>query len=102
MKLKIITLIFFFFCLLAYSKDNYNRDSFYYTPYKTKSNIGFYTQKRCKTNIDHVVSLKDAHLSGAYNWNKKLKKNFLMTKKIMFLVVIKLIVQRDLVHLKLF
>ena len=31
---------------------------------------------RCDTNIDHVVSLKDAHDSGAEFWNNSLKVQF--------------------------
>ena len=31
---------------------------------------------RCNTNIDHVVSLKDAHVSGAGFWNNSLKVQF--------------------------
>ena len=43
------------------SIKKYNRKSFQYKPYPTDTNIGFYTLTRCDTNIDHVVSLKDAH-----------------------------------------
>ena len=54
----------------------YDRKSFQYRSYATKSNIGYYTRKICNTNIDHVVSLKDAHDSGAGHWNKSLKQQF--------------------------
>ena len=54
----------------------YNRKSFKYKSYPTNTNIGFYTKKRCETNIDHVVSLKDAYNSGAKNWNNSLKNKF--------------------------
>ena len=40
------------------------------------TDIGFYTKKKCNTNIDHVVSLKDAYDSGARFWKKSLKKKF--------------------------
>ena len=33
-------------------------------------------EKYCKTNIDHVVSLKDAFDSGAYKWSTNKKKKF--------------------------
>ena len=38
-----------------------------------QKDIGYYTKKYCKTNIDHVVSLKDAFDSGAFNgpWREK-------------------------------
>ena len=57
-------------------KNKYNRKFFKYSSYPTNSNIGFYTLKNCNTNIDHVVSLKDAYVSGAKNWKNKLKEDF--------------------------
>ena len=54
----------------------YNRKSFQYKPYPPNTDIGFYTLSRCDTNIDHVVSLKDAHDSGASFWNNSLKEQF--------------------------
>ena len=54
----------------------YNRKSFQYKSYPTNKDIGFYTLSRCDTNIDHVVSLKDAHHSGAGFWNNSLKVKF--------------------------
>ena len=54
----------------------YNRKLFLYKSYPTNSDIGFYTLSRCNTNIDHVVSLKDAHVSGAGFWNNSLKEQF--------------------------
>ncbi len=52
----------------------YNRKSFKYNSYPTNTNKGFYTQKKCNTNIDHVVSLKDAHTSGASDWENNVKE----------------------------
>lgn len=46
----------------------YNRDLYAYESYPTHTNRGFYTGNTCDTNIDHVVSLKDAHYSGAGRW----------------------------------
>lgn len=46
----------------------YDRDLYGYQSYQTYSSRGFYTGKTCDTNIDHVVSLKDAHESGAGRW----------------------------------
>ena len=54
----------------------YNRKSFQYKSYPSNTDIGFYTLSRCDTNIDHVVSLKDAHESGASFWNNYLKEQF--------------------------
>ena len=39
----------------------YPRSAFGYRSYATSTDIGFYTKQTCETNIDHVVSLKDAH-----------------------------------------
>ena len=47
----------------------YNRDLYVYESYPTRTNRGFYTRRTCDTNIDHVVSLKDAHFSGAGRWS---------------------------------
>jgi len=47
----------------------YNRDLYAYESYPTRTNRGFYTGNICDTNIDHVVSLKDAHYSGAGRWS---------------------------------
>ena len=70
--------IAFFFSIVFTLKaeDNYNRSSFRFNSYSTDVNIGFYTGKYCKTNIDHVVSLKDAHDSGAKRWGQNLKELF--------------------------
>ena len=69
-----IALIFFLF---KYSSNwKIYRNSFQYNSYPTNSKVGYYTGKYCKTNIDHVVSLKDAFDSGADEWDKKLKKKF--------------------------
>ncbi len=54
----------------------YNRKLFRYKSYLTKTDIGFYTKKKCNTNIDHVVSLKDAFISGANIWNNSLRIQF--------------------------
>ena len=46
----------------------YDRDLYGYESYPAYSSKGFYTGQTCDTNIDHVVSLKDAHESGAGRW----------------------------------
>lgn len=46
----------------------YDRELYSYESYPTYAKNGFYTGRSCDTNIDHVVSLKDAHESGAGRW----------------------------------
>ena len=80
MKIFYITLIFLFTSNI-YAEDKYNRNSFHFHSYPTKTKIGYYTKKHCKTNIDHVVSLKDAFDSGAYKWTLERKKEFANDKE---------------------
>lgn len=54
----------------------YNRDSYGFKTYPIDSSRGFYTGQSCQTSIDHVVSLKDAHDSGAARWRSKDKIAF--------------------------
>ena len=62
--------------------SKFNRSEFGYKSYKANTNIGFYTQKVCeKVHIDHVVSLKDAYVSGAKDWPNSLKKKFANDKE---------------------
>ena len=56
---------------------SYNRAEFRYQSYKPNTSIGFYTNQTCSSiNIDHVVSLKDAHDSGASSWSTYKKRTF--------------------------
>ena len=55
---------------------SYNRDLYAYKSYPTRTNRGFYTGRTCNTNIDHVVSLKDAHYSGAGRWSVQERIDF--------------------------
>ena len=68
--------VVFFFISIVQAKENYKRSDFNYESYLINIEKGFYTGKACKTNIDHVVSLKDAFLSGAYAWSTEMKKKF--------------------------
>ena len=68
--------IAFFLISIVQAKENYKRSDFNYESYIINIEKGFYTGKACKTNIDHVVSLKDAFLSGAYAWSTEMKKKF--------------------------
>lgn len=55
----------------------YNRSDFQYRSYTSSTSVGFYTKQVCSAvNIDHVVSLKDAHESGASAWSSKKKVRF--------------------------
>jgi hypothetical protein len=55
----------------------YDRKDFNYRSYKPGTDIGFYTNQPCDfINIDHIVSLKDAHESGAASWSDSKKKTF--------------------------
>ena len=57
--------------------DGYERKDFNYRSYKPNTSIGFYTNKSCDfINIDHIVSLKDAHDSGAASWSTYKKRTF--------------------------
>ena len=80
MKISYITLIFFFILNLN-AVEKYNRYSFHFQSYPTKTKIGYYTKKYCKTNIDHVVSLRDAFDSGAFKWTLERKKEFANDKE---------------------
>ena len=56
-----------------YERNDYKFKSYTY-PAKTK---GFYTGNQvCKLEVDHVVSLKDAHQSGAKLWSSEEKYIF--------------------------
>ena len=65
-------------CLVSPSfADGYDRKDFNYRSYKPNTTIGFYTGKTCDfINIDHIVSLKDAHESGAASWSDSKKQTF--------------------------
>ena len=54
----------------------YWRDLYSYRSYPTNISTGFYTGMKCPTNIDHVVSLKDAHESGGFNWSSSKRTRF--------------------------
>ena len=60
---------------------SYQRSAYRFTSYKLSATRGFYTGRSCKTNVDHVVSLKDAHLSGAWQWPAEKKRRFANDKK---------------------
>lgn len=63
------------YTFIGYNK--YERHHYSYRPYKPRSSTGFYTNTSCgQVQVDHVVSLKDAHESGAYRWSLEKKVKF--------------------------
>lgn len=59
------------------SGKRYNRKDYGYRSYRPSTSVGFYTGEVCSSiNIDHIVSLKDAHESGAHKWGLKDKSLF--------------------------
>ena len=55
----------------------YQRGEWRFRSYKSGTNIGFYTQSTCDSiDIDHIVSLQDAHISGGYAWSAARKQQF--------------------------
>jgi hypothetical protein len=73
-----LNILFLLACFAPLSvASSYDRKDFNYRSYKANTAIGFYTGKTCDfINIDHVVSLKDAHESGAASWSQAKKKAF--------------------------
>jgi len=64
---------------LQSKSDNklYFRDDFNYNSYRPTATVGFYSGQICSSiNIDHIVSLKDAHNSGASDWTPSQKAIF--------------------------
>lgn len=59
------------------SKNGYDRKSWSFSGKKFPAQLlGFYTNKSCEINADHVVALKDAHDSGGKNWTSEQKQQF--------------------------
>lgn len=57
--------------------EPYNRSIYNFKSYKPNTNLGYYTQKLCVgIDIDHIVSLKDAHESGGHSWSREQKAKF--------------------------
>ncbi len=56
--------------------DAYDRHLYRFKSYPTNSSKGFYTGEDCVTNVDHIVSLKDAHDSGAGCWTSAQRDAF--------------------------
>jgi len=57
-------------------KVPYDRSLYKFNSYPTSTSKGFYTGRVCTTNIDHAVSLKDAHDSGASCWTSAQRDAF--------------------------
>ncbi len=75
-KYSIIYFSILSFALAAEGRD-YEREDFGFQSYSSNSLEGYYTRKPCKLiEIDHVVSLRDAYVSGAEKWSVQQKVNF--------------------------
>ena len=61
-----------------YSQSKYNRREWKYKKHTFTNTIGFYSGVTCLAgiDIDHVVSLKDAHYSGGHLWSPDRKSKF--------------------------
>ena len=61
-----------------YSQNEYDRREWKYKKHTFTNTIGFYSRLTCSAgiDIDHVVSLKDAHYSGGHLWNSDRKSKF--------------------------
>ncbi len=56
---------------------SYNRREWRFRSYASGTKIGFYTKSTCDSiDIDHIVSLQDAHSSGGYAWSEARKQQF--------------------------
>ena len=59
-----------------FDRDNWSFDSSI-SPPPPISTVGWYTGLTAVANdVDHVVSLEDAYVSGGYSWNSDEKRNF--------------------------
>lgn len=66
---------------ISFSSE-YERLSFNFESYAAEGLEGSYTGLKCeRVNIDHVVSLKDAHDSGAHSWTSEAKEIFANDRK---------------------
>ncbi len=55
----------------------YDRNHWGFESFSSTVTLGYYTQLSCDdVDIDHVVSLKDAHNSGGSSWDTQQKKVF--------------------------
>ena len=71
-----LSIVFWAFASNA-QPESYSREEFQYKPYLSGELISFYTAVECKeSEIDHVVSLKDAWDSGASEWDSKKRRDF--------------------------
>lgn len=62
--------------------NSYDRREWRFESFEAPTKVGFYTMKRCESiDIDHLVSLKDAHLSGANSWTNERKQDFANDKE---------------------
>lgn len=64
-------------CALPAEERGFSREDFSFNSYLSNTIEGYYTQQPCKSiDIDHVVSLRDAYISGADKWSTQRKADF--------------------------
>jgi hypothetical protein len=71
----------FWLCLLLLAScasiPPYNRADYNFRSYQPDTNIGYYSGQACEDiEIDHIVSLREAHEAGAWRWPKEKKREF--------------------------
>jgi len=71
----------FWLCLLLLvscaSVPPYDRADYNFHSYRPDTNVGFYSGQVCEDiEIDHVVSLSEAHYAGAWRWSPEKKEAF--------------------------
>jgi hypothetical protein len=55
----------------------YDRADYNFHSYRPGTNVGFYSGQVCEEiEIDHVVSLSEAHYAGAWRWPSEQKEAF--------------------------
>lgn len=67
---------------LSSSASSFNRSDFKYHSYKAYSAVGYYSAANCSSvEVDHIVSFRDAHDSGAAGWSGFKKALFANDRK---------------------
>ena len=75
--LLLVAVLLFVAAESGHAKQKYNRDEYGYRWYSfPQGTLGFYSNKKCKLEVDHVVALYDAHISGASSWPQAKKQKF--------------------------
>lgn len=55
----------------------YDRSEYGFNSYEPDTQLGFYSGELCNSiEVDHVVSLQEAHFAGAWRWSTEKKEAF--------------------------